>query len=563
MGSCDVSPCAVGGAQCRTGFELRKAPQVAQEGSLRSDDCAMVSTVTASRGVQYLAQAAGSNGNLRCHVIRQQLGDDCRIDFSIVVENETNAEAQARAYVTDALGGGDRTIVQTVVGPGSKFSTTTALEVAPSGLSPELRIALTSGETQFTLVMPSLQTEFAPPSAAEPVGDGALAVPARMPPLTPPAVSPLVRTVAAQPPPYFTSPPIIMQPVRARSASAVMPILLFLVALMAVAAVFAFRPRIAELHVPDSTPAGTAVVVSYEASGPGDLDYAVFGPDGRTVAHGPLLLGAGGFPLTFPPAQAALAYLVRLRVANPLTSAVAEGYIQVPGAPPPATPRPKRAARGPVAPPQIRSQALDRATLAGGDTLTVFYDVLASSGSDALYDPAAQITYEKSALAASGRSTFIVPRVETERFFTVVVSAQRGTATTQSRIGVSVTPADATPAPDAGAAPEALAPDDGSLGAGNGTLSSGTGPATTIAAPPTVHSGRPIRVRIYAAGAGLQLVLLDGSGAELARRDVSAGQAGVDFTAPAVRVPTRFLIEATYPHGVGSETIVRAIAVTP
>jgi hypothetical protein len=61
----------------------------------------------------------------------------------------------------------------------------------------------------------------------------------------------------------------------------------------------------------------------------------------------------------------------------------------------------------------------------------------------------------------------------------------------------------------------------------------------------------------------MQLVLLDSTGHELARRDVAAGDDQADFTAPVTGAPTRLIIEVASPSGDSNEAIVRTINVTP
>ena len=87
--------------------------------------------------------------------------------------------------------------------------------------------------------------------------------------------------------------------------------------------------------------------------------------------------------------------------------------------------------------------------------------------------------------------------------------------------------------------------------------------AVTISAPPLVHSQQTIHVDVGGAAAGLQLVLLDDAGNEVARRALPAGQSSSVFRAPAVRARSRFMLEATSPRGSGSETIVKPITVLP
>jgi hypothetical protein len=521
-----------------------------------------VSSVAGGRGIQYSAEAAGEPGNLRCRVIRLWLAPERRAQYSIFVGNGTDADAQGEAFVFDAADGTQRTILQTIVGQCSDFSTSVCLELTAAGMMPELRVALNSSAgTQFTLVVPGLAAGDG--FDAGPSGNGRIALRAGSGAL---AKLPVVRSVHAPPAAPFVTPVhrrtstvrgVTVQASRPRASPAATPMLLFFAALLGATGYFIARPQVLSLTVPSGAVAGTTVAVAYRATGLGTAGYTVLGPDGRTIAQGPLTLGAGSFSLLVPQSAAAQAYLVRLHVGNPLADAGAEDYLRVEArATPGPTPAPPKRHAAPPPPPQIRSLALDRATLASAETLNVYYDVAATSGSIALYDPELQITYQKSALSASGHATFVAPHVDAVRFLTVVASVQRGSAVTESRIGVTVTPA---------AAPVALGDGVGDTPAGpaDDTTIAAPSSATGIATPATVRSGQPVRVAIRGAAAGLELTLIDGSGRELARRDLQAGQRSVDFTAPVVTKPTRFVFEATYPNGVGSETVVRTIEVTP
>ena len=122
-----------------------------------------MSTVTERHSsIQYSAEAEGSHGSLRCHVVRGELNGDRRAHYSIVVCNETDIDAHSIAFVPYEDDGCPRTLVQTIVGPSSDFAATVVLDVGPSGGVPELRVALSSGETQFTLVVPSIQADEIP-----------------------------------------------------------------------------------------------------------------------------------------------------------------------------------------------------------------------------------------------------------------------------------------------------------------------------------------------------------------------------------------------------------------
>jgi hypothetical protein len=566
---------------------LGKAAAKAQERQCLCDDWNRVSSVPEGRGVQYFAEGAGAHGNVRCHVIRRQLVQDRSARYSIVVSNESDGDARALAFVPDDGVSERRTVVHTIVGPRSDFSTTVVLEITAAGMMPELRVALTSGDTQFTLEVPAARAELsgnerpAQLSLDSPSGGPAnlaRTVPAVLvEPFRPPYATvvetpppPVVRNATADDrrsepePPGRAIPPI----------TPFTPVVLLFAGLATILTYFVARPQISDIAVPGRAIPGTPVSVRYRVTGVGNADYTVIGPDGRTLANGPLTFGPGSFSFNLPPGSGSPAYLVRINAINMLGQATAEAYVSLATPTPSAVAeaRPAPAQRRPAAtppPPQIRSLALDRATLASGETLTVYYDVAATGGSVVLLDPAAQITYGRSDLSPSGHATFVAPRVEGPRLLTVVATVQRGNATTQSRIGVTVTPPVASPPavpPPLAAAPNAPVNGNGDELAGPPAMAepSGDDPgATTIFAPATVRAGHPVRVDAHGRVEGLQIVLLDGTGRELEHHDLGSGEHSATFTAPDVRVPTRFIFEATYPHGVGSETIVRTIAVMP
>jgi hypothetical protein len=542
-----------------------------------------VSTVTERHSsIQYSAEAEGSHGSLRCHVVRGELNRDRRAQYSIVVCNETDIDAHSVAFVPYEDDGRPRTLVQTIVGPSSDFAATVVLDVGASGGVPELRVALSSGETQFTLVVPSIPAEATPALAAS----RSIALPATAPVSGPSAAPRLVNPAIRDAKPFTASSSALsthestaaertavslvrssraaLTLARSGMSPAFTATVIGLVAVFGIVGLFVARPQIAEFNVPHSAAPGSAVAVLYRAyAGSGSAVYAVLGPNRQLVASGPVPLGSGHFAFTLPKAaQPQDGYLVRLRVENAFGSATAEQVVQAPPAPPKPAPPPvaaKRLAPPPRAadrqgPPQIRSLALDRSTLTSGETLTVYYDVGAANGSIALYDPGSQITYGRADLSSSGHSTFVAPRVETQRFLTVVATARRGSATTQSRIGVTVTPANG-----AGPAP-ADAPDAEGETAGEAPTNAVA--QSAIYTRPRVHAGHQIEVATRGSH-DLHIVLLDEKGHELAKHDVPSGDHLIYFRAPVVSAPTRLLFQASYPNGVGSESIVRAVSVVP
>lgn len=311
-----------------------------------------MSSVIESRGIQYSAEAAGEPGNLRCHVIRLWLAQECRAQYSIFVCNGTDADAQAVALINDFVVGTQRPILRTIIGRCSEFSTSLSLEQTPGGLMPEVCIALTNGAgAHFTLVIPSLPAKETPEDVS--LRNDWLALPLAASPL--PNLT-AVRSIHGPPAPFATTVEDHTTTVEERplpyarplASPSVIPILLAFMAMLAAFGFFVARPRVEYLVVSPGGHAGTTVAVSYRATGLGSVDYVVLDPNGQTIEHGPLPLGVGTFALSVPPSPAASAYLVRLHVVNPIASASAEDYLRLP--PPAPTAVPQRL-KPPPAPP--------------------------------------------------------------------------------------------------------------------------------------------------------------------------------------------------------------------
>jgi hypothetical protein len=362
-----------------------------------------------------------------------------------------------------------------------------------------------------------------------------------------PAVADVAPTRAA-------APTLVRVPDAGPQLAVVTLVIVAVVVILSIVAIVALRPHISGIAIPRVAPAEAPITVAYRSSGLGNADYTILTSTGATLQHGELAMGAGTFTVTLPRATSTRTYQVRLHAGNALLDAESDALIRVPGEPLAVRVRragPTRASAGgassSVEPPEIRSLALDRATVAAGDTVSVYYDVAASSGSISLFDPATLITYAREDLSDSGHTSFTIPRVDGPRVLTVILTAQRAAVTAQSRVGVNVVPVASPALPNGGDVARSSRP----------TV------AAALSAPRSVKARAPIHVEVRGASSQLRVVMLDTSGAEFARRDVPAGARGATFTAPNVRTPTRFTFEATFTEGQGSETVVREIAVTP
>lgn len=516
-----------------------------------------MSAVAENRSIAYSAETAGRAGRIACQVIRSDSSDENRVSYAIAVRNDTDSNAQALAFVPDSLDLHRRTIVHSVIGAHSNFTTAVELHREGAGDVSELHVQLSGDDIAFALIVPN------PAPVAVAASDSGPKAPLAALALANRSVLPAAvdgnETLLARPHPlrvaqtngaYFAPPTR-----RLRSSPSALPMFVLFLAIVATLSLVIFRPSVGELVVPLHLQPGTTIPIIYRATGIGVGAYRVVGPDGRALASGPLSTGSGTFAITLPTDRSDRSYLVRVSISGVLGTAFAEAYLKIP-----ATAVPRAAVVTPTrppapSPPQIRSFAVDRAALASGEKLNVYYDVSAASGTVALLDAASQIAYGKSDLSGTGRTTFVIPVVTSERFLTVVLTARRGAATTQSRVAVTAEPQTGpTPPADGNADSQALP------AGGTGVLS-----APVIVTPTSVRSGAVFRIDIEGAVPELVLVLSDNNGAELARRQVDARAATSTamFTAPRVRAVDRVRLQAIYPQGSGSETIVKTIIIIP
>jgi len=100
---------------------------------------------------------------------------------------------------------------------------------------------------------------------------------------------------------------------------------------------------------------------------------------------------------------------------------------------------------------------------------------------------------------------------------------------------------------------------DDETGAGASANENGTFEVLT----PTVKSGGTIRVRIISPRNGMRISLTDAQSHEVAGLNVGAEADVVTLNAPAVTVPTRYTLVASFTDGFGQESVVQPVTITP
>ena len=321
-----------------------------------------------------------------------------------------------------------------------------------------------------------------------------------------------------------------------------------LLAIAAAAALGGLLPRIAAFAVPPMSLAGTTVRAEYSASGIGNLSYAVAAPDGHLLQGGPLADRSGSIPIVLPASKAPGAYTLHMVMQGPLGSVDATRVLNA--IVPVAT---NRAAR-------IGSISVSPVIAKPGQVIDVSYTATAESGYVRLLGVDGTIWAQKP-FSARGETQFVVPYFSGPREMRVVVHVARGQTSAQSTAGLVVADLAGRPA---SAADTQVAGDDES---GSGSIAdgsaSGSANGTFAVLTPQVRSGNPIKIRILSPRNGMRFSLTDSQSHELAHLDAGTDADVVTLPAPAVSVPTRYVVVASFTDGFGQESIVQPVTILP
>ncbi len=311
-------------------------------------------------------------------------------------------------------------------------------------------------------------------------------------------------------------------------------------ALGAAAVLRSALPQIAAFAVPPQTLAGTTVSADYDAAGAGRLSYSVTAPDGRQLQRGGLTNHSGTLQVAIPASNDAGAYTLQLVLAGPLGTAKETRVLN-------ALP-----VRGPGSA-QIENVTVAPAVAEPGQKIDVAYAAAGDGGYVRLLGADGTIWAQRP-FSHGGQTQLVVPAVPSLREMRVLVHVTRGRSIAQSMAGLAV----ASPAthPDAGVA---IAGDD-ETGTG---ATAGNENGTFEVLTPTVKSGDTIRVRIISPRNGMRIALTDAQSHEVTGLSVGAEADVVTLRAPAVTVPTRYTIVASFTDGFGEESVVQPVTVVP
>jgi hypothetical protein len=294
--------------------------------------------------------------------------------------------------------------------------------------------------------------------------------------------------------------------------------------------------------VPPQTLAGTMVSADYDASGAGRLSYTVTAPDGRRLQGGELADRSGSLRVAIPASNDPGAYTLQMVLAGPLGTAKETRVLNT------------LAVRGPGSA-QIQDVNVTPAVAKPGQKIDVSYAAAGDGGYVRLLSADGTI-WAQEPFSHAGQTQLVVPSVPSLREMRVLVHVNRGRSVAQSMAGIAV--AGLVTRTDADVA---IAGDDenGAAAAGASANENGTFEVLT----PTVKSGGTIRIRIISPRNGMRIALNDSQSHEVTGLNVGAEADVVTLGAPAVTIPTRYTVVASFTDGFGEESVVQPVTVTP
>jgi hypothetical protein len=297
-------------------------------------------------------------------------------------------------------------------------------------------------------------------------------------------------------------------------------------------------PHIAAFAVPPEALAGTTVAAQYDAFGAGRLSYAVTAPDGRQLQGGPLDARAGSIPIPIPNDPGA--FTLQMTMSGPLGSVTETRVLNA------------IVAKG-AEPAQIQDVSVRPAVAKPGQTVDVAYAAAGDGGYVQLLGTDGTV-WAQQPFSHGGQTQLVVPAVASLREMRVLVHVSKGHSSAQTMAGLVV-----APVPTRGETNPQIAGDDET----NAPAAASTANGTFELLTPAVKSGGTIRIHVLSPRNGMRIALTDSQSHEVTALAVGAEADVVTLQAPAVTVPTRYTIVASFTDGFGQESVVQPVTITP
>ncbi|HET9095288.1 MAG TPA: hypothetical protein VFN37_01390, partial [Candidatus Baltobacteraceae bacterium] len=299
----------------------------------------------------------------------------------------------------------------------------------------------------------------------------------------------------------------------------------------------AATPRLGLLATPDRAFGGAPVDVPYAFGGWASMRYELDTRDGRQLSAGLVKAHEGTLHFSVP-AAAGSNLVLSVDVAGPFGSQTRTQRIAIAAAP-----AHKAKTSAPSAP-HISEFAVATPIVHAGADMRFTYSTDAKDGEVWLIDDAGRL-WARAPITPYGESTIKVPPGAAGRQMRAVLHARNQNRDTVASVGVMVMPGIVTPQAQATDTPAKTPPAQLTL-------------STQQAAP-----GDVVTVMIDGNHGDARITMTDGSGDSVEQGDIPSTQNAVTLTAPNVTKTTTYYVMASISQGVGDQTVVRKLVVSP
>jgi hypothetical protein len=299
----------------------------------------------------------------------------------------------------------------------------------------------------------------------------------------------------------------------------------------------AATPRVALLAAPARAFTGTSLDVPYTFGGWASMQYSLQTRDGRQLAAGLATAHEGTLHFSVPRA-AGRDVVLSVNVAGPFGRQTRTSAIMV-------APAPLRKPVNALAAPRIGEFNITTPVVQAGGNVSFTYATNARSGEIWLLDDAGRL-WARAPIGTSGMTVVKVPQGTAGRQLRAVLHARNGGADAVASVGLMVLPGALQS--DEIATASAAAP------AGN--------PVVTLSSS-TAAPGDTITVAIQGKHGETRISMYDKKGEAVEQGDIPASQDVLALTAPAVTGPTTYYVTAAITVGIGEQTVVKKLLVTP
>jgi hypothetical protein len=297
----------------------------------------------------------------------------------------------------------------------------------------------------------------------------------------------------------------------------------------------ASTPHLSLLAAPNRAFGGTALDVPYAFGGWASLQYELQTPDGRQLSAGLLTSHQGTLHFSVPP-SAGSKLVLSVAVDGPFGHRSRKATIAIANA----VPKPKATS---LAAPHVAEFAVATSNVRAGEPVRFTYMTDAREGEIWLLDEAGRL-WARAPISPYGETSFTVPQGAAGRQMRAVLHARSGKADSVASLGFTVLPG-------------AVVTDTQS------TDSPKSSNVTMMLSSTAVAPGDVITVTLQGAHGDARVSLTDGSGNAVDQGDIPSTQDAVTLTAPSVATTTTYFVMASISQGVGEQTVVRKVVVTP